>query len=169
MEINMANLLMLNSNALTFWFLNHSWLVLDFFLLNVFTLTLDIFSYLFITCTRKWSKRIIKTINGGNSYHLCSWHQWPFGVSSWFFQKIITKSKSIQLIIYKRHQIGWHLKYLTKLASKTNFQKIDSFFVRNKKILCVTFLKLFPYAFIFHIKTHFFVNLFKVLNFTWLG
>jgi hypothetical protein len=37
-----------------------------------YTYTLDIFSCLFSTCTREWSKLIIKTTKGENSYHLCS-------------------------------------------------------------------------------------------------
>jgi hypothetical protein len=79
-----------------------------------YTYTLNIFSYLFRTCTREWSKLVIKTTNGENSYHLCSWHQWPFGASWSWFQKFIIKSKLIQSIIYKKHQVGWHLKYFQK-------------------------------------------------------
>jgi hypothetical protein len=90
--------------------------------------TLDIFSCLFNTCTRKWSKLVIKTTTGENSYHSCSWHQWPFGVLGFQFQKFITKSKLIQSITYKKHQIDWHLKYFQNLTSKKNSQKIDFFF-----------------------------------------
>jgi hypothetical protein len=46
----------------------------------------------------------------------------------------------------------WHLKYTQKLTSNNNSQKIDFFCVPKQKILCVVFLKLFSYAFIFHIK-----------------
>jgi hypothetical protein len=141
-----------------------------------YTCTLDTFSCLFSTCTREWSKLVIKITKGENSYHLCSWHQWPFGASWSWFQKIIIKSKLIQWIIYKRQQVSLHLKYFWdeieyswKITSKKNSQKIDSFFIMIKIIPHVTFLKLFVYAFIFHIKTHFFVNLVRVLNFTWLG
>jgi hypothetical protein len=38
--------------------------------------------------------------------------------------KIITKLKLIQVIIYKRHQVGWQLKYPQKLTSKEKFTKI---------------------------------------------
>jgi hypothetical protein len=129
---------------------------------------LDIYFCLFSTCTREWSKSVIKTTKGENSYHLCFLHQWPFGTSWYWFQKIIIKWKLIQSIIYKRHQVGWHLKYSQKIASKKNSQKINSFYVPSKRIDLVTFLKLFLYAFVFHIKTHFFVNLIRVLNFTWV-
>jgi hypothetical protein len=44
-----------------------------------------------------------------------------------------TKSKLIQAIIYKRHQVGWHLKYFQKLISKENLEKLDSFWVSDKK------------------------------------
>jgi hypothetical protein len=134
LKINMANSLVPNSNALTFWFLNHSWPIPDFFSFKCpYIYTLDIFSYLLNTCTREWPKLVIKTTNSENSYHLCYWHQWPFGASWSWFQKFITKSKLIQLIIYKRHQVGWHLKYFQKLTSKKNSQKIVSFCVPNQK------------------------------------
>ncbi len=95
--------------------------------------TLDILSCLFKTCTREWSKLVIKTTKGENSYHLCSWHKWPFGASWSWLQKFITKSKLIQSIIYKRHQVGWHLKYSQKLTSKKNSQKLNSFCVPDQK------------------------------------
>jgi hypothetical protein len=39
-----------------------------------YTYTLDFFSFLFSTCTKEWSKPVIKIIKGENSYHLHSWH-----------------------------------------------------------------------------------------------
>jgi hypothetical protein len=51
---------------------------------------------------------------------------------SWL-QNFITKSKLIQEIICKTHQIGWHLKYPQKLTSKENLQKLDSFWVPDEK------------------------------------
>jgi len=74
---------------------------------------------------------------------ICVLDQWPFGASRSWFQKFITKSKLIQSIIYKR-QVGWHLKYSQKLASKKNFQKIDSFCVPNQKNLSCDIPNYFP-------------------------
>jgi len=53
--------------------------------------TLVIFSCLFSACTREWSKLVIKTTKGENSYHLCFWHQWPFKTSWSWLQKFIAK------------------------------------------------------------------------------
>jgi len=90
-----------------------------------------LYVYIYSTCTREWSKLVIKTTNGENSYHLCSWHQWPFGASQFWFQKFITKSKLIQSIIYKRHQVGWHSKYFEKWISMKNSQKKNYFCVHD--------------------------------------
>jgi hypothetical protein len=98
---------------------------------------------------------------------LCSWHQWPFRITWTWFQKFISRKNWFNQIIRKRYQIGWHLKYSLKLTSKKNSQEIDSFCVMIKKIPRATFLKYFPYAFIFHIKTHVFVNLIRVFTSTW--
>jgi hypothetical protein len=76
-----------------------------------YTYTLVIFSCLFNTYTREWSELTIKIKKDENSYHLCSWHQWPFKTSWSWLQKSITKWKLIQSTIYKRHHVGWHLKY----------------------------------------------------------
>jgi len=53
------------------------------------------------------------------------------------------------------------LKYASKLASKKNSQKIDSFCVLNLKKSLVWHLKkkFLMHSWIFNIKTHFFVNL----------
>jgi len=58
-------------------FLTHSWPNFDpipnhFSFKCPYTYTLDIFSCLFSTCTREWSKQIIKITKDENSYHLCS-------------------------------------------------------------------------------------------------
>ncbi len=138
--------------------MNNYWPIHDpvpnFFLLTVLTYTLHIFSCLFSTCTREWSKLVFKTTKGENNYHLCSWHQWPFRTSWSWFQKFIIKWELIQSIIYKRHQVKLAFEVFLKINIEENFQKNNSFCV-IKKILCVTFLKLSSYAFIFHIKTHF--------------
>jgi hypothetical protein len=63
---------------------------------------LDIFSCLFNRCIREWSKIVIKITKGENNYHLCSWHQWPLGISLSWLPKFITKWKMIKLIIYKK-------------------------------------------------------------------
>jgi len=61
------------------WFLNCFWL---FSFKYSYTYTLDIFSCLFSTCTREWFKLVIRILTKcENSYHLCSWHQWPFRTS----------------------------------------------------------------------------------------
>ncbi len=77
----------------------------------LYTYTLDIFSCLFSTCTREWSKLIINITKDENNYHLCSWHQWPFKTSWSWLKKFITKGNLIESIIYKRHQVSWHLIY----------------------------------------------------------
>jgi hypothetical protein len=60
-----------------------------------------------------------------------------------YLKKIIIKSKLIQSIIYKRHQVGWHFKYSQKLTSMENLQKSDSFWVLDKKNLSCDILKFF--------------------------
>jgi len=127
------------------------------------------FSCLFSTWTKEWSKIAIKTTKGENSYHLCSWHQCPFEASQSWFQKFITKSKLIQSIIYKRHQVGWHLEYFQKITSMKISQKIDSFCVLDKKNLSCDILETFSLCIHFPHQNTFFVNLIWVLNFTWLG
>jgi hypothetical protein len=67
-----------------------------------YTYTIDIFSCLFSTCIREWSKLVIKALKGENNYHLCSWHQSPFKASQSWFLKFMTKSKLIQSIICKK-------------------------------------------------------------------
>ncbi len=98
-----------------------------------YTYTLDIFSYLFNTCRREWSKLIIKTIMVKIVIICVLDINGPFGASQFWFQKFITKSKLIQSIICKRHQVSSHLKYSQKLTSKFFFQNVDSFHAPNKK------------------------------------
>jgi hypothetical protein len=93
----------------------------------------------------------------------------PLGASQSWFQKFVTKSKLIQSIIYKRHQVGWHLKYSQKLISKKNSPKIDFFCVLDKKNLSCDIPENFPLCIHFSHQDTFFVNLIRVLNFTWLG
>jgi hypothetical protein len=118
----------------------------------LYTYTLDIFSCLFSARTREWSKLVIKTTKGENSYHLCFWHQWPFGNSWSWLQKFITKWKLIQSIIYKKNSSRLAFKVFLKINIQEKFPK-------NRFLLCswsknpsCDIAKCFPYAFIFHIK-----------------
>jgi hypothetical protein len=150
-------------------FLTHYWAKYWLFSFKYpYIYALDVFSCLFNTCTREWSKLVIRTTKGENSYHLCFWHQWPFGASRSWFQIFITISKLIQSIIYRKHQIGLHMKYFKKIPSKKNSHKIDSFCVLIKNPLC-DILHIFSLCIHFHIKTQLIVNLIRFLNSTWLG
>jgi hypothetical protein len=75
----------------------------------------------------------------------------------------------IQSIIYKRYQIGWHLKYSWKITSKKNSQKINSFYVPDKKNSSCDIPKTFCLCIHFSHQTHLEKNLIKVLNSTWFG
>jgi len=123
---------------------------------NLYTYTLDFFHVYLIHGQGNDKKIVLKITKDENNYHLCSSHQWPFKTSRHWFKKLITKWKLIQSIIYKRHQVGWHLKYSLKLAFEKKSQKYILFVFLVRKILYVTFLKCFAHALIFHIKTHFF-------------
>jgi hypothetical protein len=131
-----------------------------------YTYILDIFSCLFSTCcTKEWSKLVIKITKGENSYHLCSWHQWPFRTSRSWLQKFITRWKLIQSIIYKKHQVGWHLKYSLKLTSKKNSQKKNSFCVHHQKNPLCYILETFSLCIHFPHQKQFWKK--KILNFAW--
>jgi hypothetical protein len=131
--------------------------------------TLDIFSYLYSTCTREWSKLVIKTTNGENNYHLCFWHQWPFGASQSWFQKFIIKSKLVQSIIYKKTSSKLTFEVFSKINIQEKLSKKYSFYVPNQKNLLCDILKTFFLCIHFPHQFIFFVNLIKVLNSTWFG
>jgi hypothetical protein len=78
------------------------------------------------------------------------------------------KWKLIQSIIYKKTSSKLAFEVFLKINIQKKSQKTNPFVFLIKKIPCVTFFELFPYAFIFHIKTHFFVNLIRVLNSMWI-
>jgi hypothetical protein len=69
-------------------------------------------------------------------------------------------------MIYKRNQVNGHLKYFQKLTTNKKNPKNILFVFLIKDISQMTFLKLFPCAFIVHVRFHFFVNLIQVLNST---
>ncbi len=96
-----------------------------------YTYTIDIFSCLFSTCTREWSKLVINTTKCENSCHLCSWHQWPFGASQSWFQKFITKSKLIQSIIYKKTSRRLAFEVFSEINILKQFPK-NRFLLRSR-------------------------------------
>jgi hypothetical protein len=100
--------------------LDYSWPILDpipnFSLLKCpYIYIIDIFSCLFSTCTREWSKVIIKTTN-----------YWPFMASKSWLQKFITKSKLIHEIIYKNCLL-WRCRTLAIRISRCS----NTFDARN--------------------------------------
>ncbi len=105
---------------------------------------LYVFSCLFNTCTREWSKLVIRTTKGENSYHLCFWYQWPFGASRSWFQIFITISKLIQLIIYNKTSN----RFAYEVLKKNNIQEK---FPQNRFFLCLD-----QKSFVWH-SSHFFL------------
>jgi len=88
-----------------------------------YTYTLNMYFCLFNTCIREWSKLVIKITKDENSYHLCSWHQWPFRTSWSWFQKFITKWKLIQSIIYKKTSSRLAFEVFLKINIQEKFPK----------------------------------------------
>ncbi len=80
-----------------------------------------------------------------------------------------------KIVIISIHYLSKKLKRgllegLLKIKSiAKKWKKHDSFVFMNKGTLSVTFVKLFPWPFIWNIKIHLFVNQIEVSNFTWLG
>jgi hypothetical protein len=118
--------------------MNHSWPnYWLFFYRCPYTYTIDLFFLLILYMHKEWSKLVIKTTRGENSYCLCFWHQWPFGVSKSWFQKFINKSKLIQSIIYKKTSSSLAFEVLSKLNIQGKFPQKNSFwFLDQKNLSC---------------------------------
>ncbi len=80
-----------------------------------------------------------------------------------------------KIVIISIHYLSKKLKrgllesFLEIKSIAKKWKKHVSFVFMNKGTLSVTFVKLFPWPFIWNIKIHLFVNQIEVSNFTWLG